>query len=289
MKTPDQFHLGRYFAGRKFYAGAIALSLATIVLPACTQPEATTEEPTDVTTDVSPEEPAEIAEETNIQIGELTGNVEEYLGQTVSVRGEADDPIGEVAFVLQDNQLFGGEEVVVFNASGTPFLLPEGEITERVQVTGEVRQLVIADFERDYGLDLDPDLYVDYEDRPAIVAESIAFAPDPEEVSENPEAYYGQVIAVSGEVGEQIDLNTFTIQEEQLFGGEEVLVVGVEPTPALEEEEEVVVTGTLRPYITADFEQDYDLTWDLDVQRQIEAEYTEEPVLVAEEVYPSAQ
>lgn len=289
MKTPDQFRLGRYFASRKFYAGAIALSLATIVLPACTQPEATTEEPTDVTTDISPEESAEIAEEANIQIGELTGNVEEYLGQTVSVRGEADDPIGEVAFVLQDDQLFGGEEVVVFNASGTPFLLPEGEITERVQVTGEVRQLVIADFERDYGLDLDPNLYVDYEDRPAIVAESIAFAPDPEEVSENPEAYYGQVIAVSGEVGEQIDLNTFTIQEEQLFGGEEVLVVGVEPTPALEEEEEVVVTGTLRPYITADFERDYDLTWDLDVQRQIEAEYTEEPVLVAEEVYPSAQ
>jgi len=288
MKSPNQSHLGRYFAGRKLYAGAIALALTTLILPACTQPEAT-EEPTDVTTDVSPEEPAEIAEESNVQVGELTGNVEEYLGRTVSVRGEADDPIGEVAFVLQDDQLFGGEEVVVFNASGTPFLLPEGEITDEVQVTGEVRQLVIADFEQEYGLDLDPDLYVEYEDRPAIVAESIAFAPDPEEVSENPEAYYGQVIAVSGEVGEQIDLNTFTIQEEQLFGGEQVLVVGVEPTPALEDEEEVVVTGTLRPYVSADFERDYDLTWDLDVQRQIEAEYTEEPVLVAEEVYPSAQ
>ncbi|MBD1996258.1 hypothetical protein H6G00_06450 [Leptolyngbya sp. FACHB-541] len=289
MKVPNQSHLERYFAGRKLYAGAIALALTALILPACTQPEATTEGPTGVTTNVSPEESVEVAEEANVQVGELTGNVEEYLGQTVSVRGEAENPIGEVAFVLQDDQLFGGEEVIVFNASGTPFLLPEGEITDEVQVTGEVRQLVIADFERDYGLDLDPDLYVDYEDRPAIVAQSIAFAPDPEEVSENPEAYYGQVIAVEGEVGEQLAPNTFTIQEEQLFGGENVLVVGVAPSPTLEEGENVVITGTLRPYVTADFERDYDLTWDLNVRNQIEAEYTQEPVLVADEVYPSAE
>ena len=59
-----------------------------------------------------------------------------------------------------------------------------------------MRQLVIADLEREYNLDLDPELYVDYEDRPALIAESMAFSPDPEEITEEPEQYYGQPIAV---------------------------------------------------------------------------------------------
>ncbi|MEB3212168.1 MAG: hypothetical protein VKL39_12475 [Leptolyngbyaceae bacterium] len=51
----------------------------------------------------------------------------------------------------------------------------------------------------------------------------------------------------------------------------------------------MVVTGTLRPFIASEFEQEYDLTWDLDIQEQLEAEYTERPVLVAAEVYLGAQ
>ena len=46
---------------------------------------------------------------------------------------------------------------------------------------------------------------------------------------------------------------------------------------------------TLRPFVAAEFEEEYNLTWDLDLQEQLEAEYTEQPVLVANEVYPSAQ
>lgn len=275
----------------RFRNGAIALVLAsTAALAACGPTnEPVAEEPI-AEPDVAVEEPAEIAEEYNVALGELTGNVEDYLGQSVSVRGEAEAAVSETAFLLQDDQLFGGEEVIVFNATGTPFLLPtDDEPTEDVQVTGEVRQLVIADFEREYGLDLDPQLYAEYEDRPAIVAESIAFSPDPEEVTEQPEQYYGQTIAVSGEIGELLSDNTFQLQEEGWFEGDEVLVIGASTLPTLDEAEEVVVTGTLRPFVAAEFERDYDLTWDLDLQEQLEAEYTERPVLVAEEVYPGAQ
>lgn len=279
--------------GQRLPKSAIALGLAAVALASCTPQEPVVEGPA-VDSDVAveapvAEEPAEIAEEFNVQLGDLTGSVEDYLGQSVSVRGEAELAVGESAFLLQDDELFGGEEVIVFNATGTPFVVPDDEPTEEVQVTGEVQQLVIADFEREYGLGLDPALYAEYEDRPAIVAQSIVLAPDPEEVSEEPQAYYGQTIAVSGEIGEQLSPDTFTLEEEQLFGGDSVLVIGMNPIPTLEDQEEVVVTGVLRPYVAADFERDYDLTWDLDFQRQIEAEYTEKPVLVAEEVYPSAQ
>lgn len=277
---------------QKFVMGAIALAFTTTVLPAC-GPRAEVEEPVSEGTGISPEEtveePNEIREELNVQVGDLTGNAEDYIGQTVSVRGEAEVGGGENAFILQDDQLFGGSEVIVFNATGMPFLLPSEELAEEVQVTGEVRQFVIADLEQEYGLTLDPEIYAEYEEQPVIIAESIALAPDPEAVSENPEAFYNQVIAVSGQVEERVAPNAFTIEGEGLFEGEQVLVVGVTPNPVLEDDEEVVVTGVLRPYVSADFERDYDLQWDLDVQEQIEAEYTEEPVLVAQEVYPSAQ
>jgi len=279
-----------YLLHRKVQMGAIALTLTAASLGACNEPVA--EEPgvnPEVAVEETVEEPAEIAETYNVRLGELTGDVEDYLGETVSVRGEAEAAVGESAFLLQDDQLFGGEEVIVFNASGEPFLLPDDEPTESVQVTGEVRELVLVEFEDEFGIDLEDDLYADYEDRPAIVAQSIAFAPDPEELSEEPEAYYGERIAVTGVIGEIWSSDTFTIQEEQLLGGEEVLVVGLTPGLMIDEDEEVVITGTLRPYVSADFERDYDLTWDLDLQREIEAEYTEEPVLVADEVYPSAQ
>ncbi|GAB4234758.1 MAG: hypothetical protein Kow00121_62420 [Elainellaceae cyanobacterium] len=277
--------------------GALALLLSALTLTACETPETTVETPVtepDLTEapieeETALEEPAEVQEEFNVQAGEITGNVDEYLGQTVSVRAEAEQAVGETAFLLQDDQLFGGEEIIVFNATGEPFVVPQDEPTENVQVTGEVRELIIADLERDYGLTLDPGLYTEYEDRPAIIAESIVLSPDPEEISEEPAAYYDQLIAVSGEIGEQLSPNTFTIQEEQLFGGEEVLVVGAALDPAIEVNEEVVVTGVLRPFVRAEFERDYDLTWDLDVQREIEAEYTDKPVLVAREIYPSAQ
>lgn len=283
MKTP------KHYFDRSLFKGAIALVLTTATLTACGAPQEPVAEEPAVTPETTVEEPVEVAEESNVQLGELTGNVEEYLGQTVSVRGEAERAVGETAFLLQDDQLFGGEEVIVLNATGTPFVLPDEEPTEQVQVTGEVQQLVVAEFEREYGLDLDPNLYAEYENRPALVAQSIVFAPEPEEVSEEPQAYYNRTIAVSGQVGEQLSPEAFTIQEEQLFGGEEVLVIGANSLPAIEDGEEVVVTGVLRPYIAAEFERDYDLTWDLDLQRQIEAEYNEEPVLVAEEIYPSAE
>jgi hypothetical protein len=55
------------------------------------------------------------------------------------------------------------------------------------------------------------------------------------------------------------------------------------------EGEDVVVTGEIRPFIAAEFERDYELTWDLDVKRQLEAEYENQPVFIAKSIYPSAQ
>ena len=253
--------------------GAVALlSVASLTtLAACSTPEVTTSE--------------EAAE--NVTTEEVADGVDGLIGQTVSLRSEVEETVGEASFLLEDDSLFGGEDVLVINASGEPFVLMDGDDTE-VQVTGEVQQLIIADFETEYGLDLEPELYADYEERPVVVAQSIALSPDPGDITANPEAYYNKRIAVEGEIEEKMDGNTFTLDEERLFGGEDLLVISQMPSPQAQDGEKVTVTGVLRPYVKAEFDTDYDLTWDLSVQEEIEAEYTEKPVFVADEVYPSA-
>lgn len=225
-------------------------------------------------------------EEENVTTEEVAEDTDELLGQTVTIRSNVLESVEPFTFTVADQEFFGGEDIIVVNASGEVFELPEDD-TE-VQITGEVAEFVVADIESNYGLDLDPDLYVEYTDKPALIAESLALAPEPGEITEDPTQYYGQTLAVTGEVEEIYDANTFTLDEDELLGGDDLLVVVTNPTEMVEDGQTVAVTGELRSFIVADLEKDYDLTWDLDIQEQIEAEYSDRPVLVVDDVYPSA-
>lgn len=251
--------------------GAITFSLmAATLLPACTSEVATTEDATE-----------------NVTAEEVSSETSNYVGQTVTIRGDVDEVVGDASFLMDDEQVLGGEEILVINASGEGITLPQGEGSE-VQVTGEVKNFVIADIERDYGLDFDPNIYTEYEQKPALIAKSMALAPDPGDITANPETYYYKRIAVQGEVEEIKSTGVFTVDEEQLFGGEDLLVITANPDPQVNDGESVTIVGTLRPFVKAEFERDYDLTWDLDFKQEIEAEYENKPVFVADEIYPSA-
>jgi hypothetical protein len=270
---------------------AIALALAAVVLPACTnqleanRPAASPENNTAQTAANTPASPAG-----NVTAEEVTDNTAQLIGKTVTVRSEPVRKIGNNTFTISDEEFFGRETILVVNASGQPLVLPTDD-TE-VQVTGKVRKFVLADINREYDfLDLEPNLYVDYEGKPAIIAQSIAPAPAPGEITKNPKQYYGRTLAVTGEIEEILSPNTFTLDEDQLFGASDLLVLVANPktskTP-IREDETVAVTGVLRPFVVADLEREYDLTWDLQLQRKLEAEYSTKPVLVVQSVYQSA-
>ncbi|MEO0375897.1 MAG: hypothetical protein AAF329_14990 [Cyanobacteria bacterium P01_A01_bin.17] len=221
--------------------------------------------------------------DSNVTTEEVAEQTEAVDGQVVTVRSEVQQKIGDSSFTL-DNE---GEEIVVVNASGKPFVLPAEDDYE-IQATGEVKNFVLADIEREYSLGLDADLYVDYENKPAIIAESLALGPDPGEITQSPDRFYDLPIAVEGEVEDVIDASTFTLDEEQLFGATDLLVIGVPITESLDGQT-VTVAGKLRKFVLTEFERDYDLTWDLDVKKKLEAEYSEKPVFVADNLYPTAQ
>ena len=218
----------------------------------------------------------DIAEEENINIGE-----------EVSLRGEVEEVESGVSFLIEEEGFLEGDEVLVLNVSEQ--IIPENAEDLKLQVTGELGTLVLADVERDYGLDLDPELYVEYESKPVIFANYMVASPDLEEVSENPDSYYGQEIALKGEIEEIRNDYAFTLKEEQLIGGDDLLIINATGETIPQQDETVVVTGTVSPFIKAEFERDYDLTWDLDVQEEIEAEYSDKPVLVVDSIYPGAE
>lgn len=255
----------------------LALAVMALVLPACSdaQQEASAPPPAgNVTTE-------EVANETN-----------RLIGQTVTIRSEPIEKISPNTFTVSDEEFFGTESILVVNASGEPFVLP-AEADVEVQVTGQVRNFVLAEVEQEFDLDLDPEVYVEYESKPAIIAQAIALAPEPGELTSDPAQYYGKELAVTGEIEEVTGPNSFTLDEDQLFGATDLLVLRANPkagtaTPAIEDGETVAVTGVLRPFVVADIEREYDLTWDLDLQRKLEAEYSQKPVLIADAVYPSA-
>lgn len=266
----------------KLPARGTFLLLLTVMLIGCEtgEPEAEVTTENDTTTQTQTAE--------NVTTEEVAEGVsDELLGQTVTIRSDALGVVEPATFVVADQEFFGGEDIIVINATGEAFELPAEDDTE-VQVTGEVTEFVASDIETAYDLDLDPDLYVEYSDRPAIIAQSLAIAPEPGEITSDPNQYYGRTIAVTGEVENIYGDGVFTLDEDELFGSDDLLVLVTDSSQAVEDNETIAATGELRAFVVADLERDYDLTWDLDIQQELEAEYSDRPVLVVDRVYPSA-
>ncbi len=106
------------------------------------------------------------------------------------------------------------------------------------------------------------------------------------QVIENPSAYVGKTVTVSGDVEEIWGPRAFNMDSGVTVG--ELLVVGREPFPqvaatgnrAYVVSDIATVTGVVRMLVTADVERE--IGWDLDPR--IEAEFNAKPVLIAQTI-----
>lgn len=79
----------------------------------------------------------------------------------------------------------------------------------------------------------------------------------------------------------------FTLDDNYLVRGENLLVLLVAtPKSAIKQSQTVGVMGVVRPFVVADIQKQYGITWDERVKRQLEADYTNKPILVADTMYP---
>lgn len=249
----------------------------------------------------------------------LAKDAKDYYGQTVTVKAKVEDVLGTHSFTLDEDAILAGPDVLVLMPAGS---IPAGlKHDDRVVVTGTVRKYVTAELEKDYDWFKDGEVLkkgtkIDYDTRPVLVATSVRLAggrvgmrhpetPDRAtdiqrtgivvvsagKLSRDGKDYYGQTVTVKAEVEDVIDSRTFTLDEDSILPGPDVLVLvpkGVAGT--LAHDQMVTVTGTVRPYVMAELKKDYDWFEDGKIVKRMgdKVDMKTRPVIVATSVRTAA-
>ncbi|WP_298456882.1 hypothetical protein [uncultured Cellulomonas sp.] len=238
----------------KTLAVPIALA-AAIGLAGCSDDSAGPEQGTDVE-DVAEAEPGDMDEG-----GDL-------IGETVTVSGEITETIDPAGFWLGAGGGLFEEGAPVISTTGDftgmgmedPESLMDSDTV--LQVTGTVAEFVVVDFEEEYGIDLDDDLWEDLDGEAVIVAEEVA-------------TLAGEDVTVEGEVYELVSTVAFRLAG----AGWEVVVLDAEQA-SVEPGDEVAVQGTVRQLSITEIEEDYGV----DLEDELYTDYEGELVLVADTV-----
>lgn len=249
--------------------GAIALGMATLLLPGCNLA------------------PTETNADTNVTTEDVAENGSNLVGQEITVRNTVEERVGDDGFVVETET---GERVLVINATGQPFQAASSDVP--IQATGTVETFSAEQIQNKYGVQLDRNLFADYENQPALVAASMALAPNPRNLYEAPQGTFeNQQIAVEGEVRPLEDTNNaFALFEEGWTDDVGVLVLGVDQylqgTP-INDGENVTVTGQARR-VDEQVLRDANLGWNDSQIQEFAQRYTDRPVIITDGVYPSA-
>ena len=252
---------------------AIPVALAAAIgLAGCGDDSAGPEQGVDVE-DVAEAEPDEAAEDEELGADEELAEDEiaaggDLIGQTVTVSGEITETIDPAGFWLGAGGGLFEEGAPVISTTGdfSAWDISDAEqlvdSDTVVQVTGTVAEFVVVDFEEEYGIDLDDELYEDLEGEAVIVAEDVA-------------TLAGEEVTLEGEVYELFSTVAF-----RLAGAGWTVVVLDAEQAAVEPGDAVAVQGTVRQLDIAEIEEDYGL----DLDDALYANYEGDLVLVADTV-----
>lgn len=117
-----------------------------------------------------------VGEDEEEALGEEEQEQPDLVGQTVTVSGEVTSVIAPTGFTISGEEDEELGELGEQNTSGVlvvgaqEFGITEGDV---VQVVGEVALFRVVDFETELGIDLDDELFEDFEGQPALIAASV--------------------------------------------------------------------------------------------------------------------
>ena len=108
-----------------------------------------------------------------VTVGTITGNLDNYVGKSVTVVADVQEVLGPRAFTLdEDDVLAGGidnDMMVLSPQSGSLKPIENNWLKNKVRVTGVVHRIVLADVEREVGWDLDKKIEAEMKDVKAIL------------------------------------------------------------------------------------------------------------------------
>jgi hypothetical protein len=114
----------------------------------------------------------------DVTVGTITGNLDKYVGQSVTVVADVQEVLGPRAFTLdEDDVLAGGidnDMLVLSPQSGNLTSIENSWTKNKVRVTGTVRRVAVAEVEREVGWKLQPKVRAEFKDVTAVlVANSV--------------------------------------------------------------------------------------------------------------------
>lgn len=152
-----------------------AVGVVLISVYGCDNTRATMD--ADRTSSSAPASPATAADGT-VPLASITGNPNQYFGQTVTVVADVEEVHGPLAFSLdEDAPLAGGIDndlLVLSPKAGSLGDIDDQWLNNKVRVTGKVGKLTVIDAERELGWDLTPELEIEVERaRAVLIATSV--------------------------------------------------------------------------------------------------------------------
>jgi hypothetical protein len=207
------------------------------------------------------------------------------VGETVYFHGQFEDQVSDAIFMVKEDDSRGWGSVLVINRAERSFQVPENTETP-MWIYGTVDTMT-EDKLRENGVEQEQ--WADYEGLPVVLAQHLTLVPSPKDLAKNPEAFLNQDITVYGEVELSESPNTFVLKNPDLFVGKGIIAIqGADADFSnVIGQDNVVVTGVLRPYDIAMLKGEYSLTWDLTQQERLEADFEQSPVIIVEAVYPT--
>lgn len=97
----------------------------------------------------------EVLEPGDVEDGEVP------VGKKVKLHGEVSDVYGTNSFALSDDGWDWEDDLIVVSKDALPF---GAEEDAEVNVTGTVKAYSVVEIEKEYGIDLDPEVEVELED-----------------------------------------------------------------------------------------------------------------------------
>lgn len=255
----------------------------------------------------SPAEPQGAqAAPSRVDVDDLAAKPAQFVGKNVRVQGEIEELVGPRAFTLDEDSFAATTDVLVVLPRASAVLRDDAEVV----VLGAVQLLTRAELERDYGwLDADPEWVVRFSQRPIIVATALqskkgadllatakanpggetrknqVASAKPGDIARSPDKFYGSRVAVKGEIEDVFSAHAFTLDEDALFAGPDVLVITKQPAAAAVDGATVRVTGAVRRFTWAEIRSDYDY---LGLDNDLIVELENRPVILADSVSRAA-
>ena len=101
--------------------------------------------------------------------------------------------------------------------------------------------------------------------------------------------FYGKPVTVKAKVDDVMGANMFSLDEDALFAGPDVLVIVPGGISAVTHDQKVIVTGEVRPYVEPDLDRDFKFFEDGKlIKKDTKVDWKTRPVIVARSVRTEA-